>query len=157
MLRTSNKVSTVISMILTILLFFALCALAVCLPMVVDSMIDTPDNIGNRASITATQRALVLADAYTMIAVAFAAVAFLLCLLRRVLHGQVFSDVTVRLIASVSWCCFGEALLFLLIGAVFQLAFGVAIAACCLGVCLRVVKNVIAEATRIKSENDFTI
>ena len=31
------------------------------------------------------------------------------------------------------------------------------LAAFCLGVSLRVVKNVIAEATRIKSENDFTI
>ena len=157
MLRTSNKVSTIISMILTVLLFLALCALAVCLPMVVNSMIDTADNIGNRASITAIQRALVLADAYAMVGVAFVAVVLLFLLLQKVWRGLVFSDATVRLISAVSLCCFGEALLFLLIGGVFQLAFGVAIAACCLGVCLCVVKNVIAEATRIKSENDYTI
>ena len=157
MLRNSNKVSTVISMILTGLLFLALCALALCLPMVVTSMIDTVDNIGDRASITATERALVLTNAYAMVLVAFIADVLLFFLLRKVLRSQVFSDSAVRLIASVSWCCFAEALLFLLIGGFFQLAFGVAIAACCLGVCLRVVKNVIAEATRIKSENDYTI
>lgn len=157
MIRTSNKVSTIISMVLTVLLFLALCALTVCLPMVVNSMIDTVDNIGDRASITQTQRALVLTDAYAMVAIAFSAVILLFLLLRRVLRGAVFSCLTVRLISSVSWCCFMEAILFLLIGGFFQLAFGVAIAACCLGVCLCVVKNVIAEATRIKAENDYTI
>lgn len=157
MLRISNKVSTVISMVLTGLLLISLCVLTFWLPMVVESMIDTADNIGDRASITPLGRTLVLVDAYAMIAVAFVAVILLFFLLRTVLRGEVFSTSATRLIASVSWCCFAECLLFLLIGGVFQLAFGAAIAACFLAVCLRVVKNVIAEATEIKSENDFTI
>lgn len=157
MQKKSDRTSIIVSMILTVLLFLALCALACCLPMVVRAMIDTTDNIGDRASITLTERALVLVDAYAMVAIALIAVILLYLLLRCVLRGQVFSQHCVALIASVSWCCFAEALLFLLIGGFFQLAFGVTIAACCLGVCLRVVKNVIAEATRIKAENDYTI
>ena len=157
MFRISNKVSTVISLILTVLLLAALCALVFWLPMVVNSMIDTVDNIGNRAQITEGQRAFVLTDAYVMVTVAFVAVILLFFLLREILLERVFCSKTTRLIAAISWCCFAEGLLFLLIGIFFQLAFGVAIAACFVGLCLRVVKNVIEEATRIKSENDFTI
>lgn len=157
MLRVSNKISTVISIVLTVLLLAALCVLVYWLPPVVNSMIDTADNIGNRAQITASQRVFVLTDAYVMVAVAFVAVILLFFLLREVLLERVFCVKTTRLIAAISWCCFAEGLLFLLIGVFFQLAFGAAIAAFFVGLCLRVVKNVIEEATRIKSENDFTI
>jgi len=157
MFRISNKVSTIISLVLTVLLLAALCVLVFWLPLVVNSMINTADNIGNRAQITAAQRSFVLIDAYVMVTVAFVAVILLFFLLREVLLERVFCPRTTRLIAAISWCCFAEGLLFLLIGIFFQLAFGVAIAACFVGLCLRVVKNVIEEATRIKSENDFTI
>jgi len=120
MQKKSERTSIIVSMILTVLLFLALCALACCLPMVVRAMIDTTDNIGDRASITLTERALVLVDAYAMVAIALIAVILLYLLLRRVLHGQVFSEHCVALIASVSWCCFAEALLFLLIGGFFS-------------------------------------
>ena len=157
MMRISNKLSTVISLCLTLILLAALCVLAVWLPMVVDSMINVTDNIGNRGAITNSERVFVLADAYVMVAVAFVAVILLFFLLRAVLLERIFTESATRLIASISWCCFAEGMLFLAIGYYFQLAFGVAVAACFVGLCLRVVKNVIAEATRIKSENDFTI
>ena len=157
MLRISNKLSTVISLCLTLILLAALCVLVAWLPMVVESMIDVADNIGNRALITDSERVFVLADAYIMVAVAFVAVILLFFLLRAVLLERIFTVLATRLIAAISWCCFAEGVLFLAIGYYFQLAFGVAVAACFVGLCLRVVKNVIEEATRIKSENDFTI
>lgn len=157
MLRMSNKISTVISLCLTLILLAALCVLVAWLPMVVESMIDVADNIGNRALITDSERVFVLADAYVMVAVAFVAVILLFFLLRAVLLERIFTVSATRLIAAISWCCFAEGVLFLAIGYYFQLAFGVAVAACFVGLCLRVVKNVIEEATRIKSENDFTI
>lgn len=157
MFHISNKISTVISLVLTVILVAALCVLTAWLPMVVDSMIDVADNIGDRASITEAGRMFVLIDAYVMVAVAFVAVALLFFLLRAVLMERIFTPSATRLIAAISWCCFAEGALFLLIGVYFQLAFGVSVAACFVGLCLRVVKNVIEEATRIKSENDFTI
>ena len=78
MTRKSNKASMIISLILTCLLFAALIFLTYWLPEVVTSMIDTEDHLGNRANITATGRALILADAYAMVAIAYIAV-FLLC------------------------------------------------------------------------------
>ena len=157
MLRKSNKVSTVITFVIAALLLIAICVLAFWLPAVVESMINVTDNVGNRAEITATQRVLVLTDAYAMLSVALVAVILSLFLLREVLLERVFSVKATRQISAISWCCFAEGLLFLLLGGLFQLAIGVAIAACFAGFCLRVVKNVIEEATRIKSENDFTI
>lgn len=157
MFRISNKASTVITFVIAALLLIAICVLAFWLPAVVDSMINATDNIGNRAEITETQRVLVLIDAYAMLAVALVAVILSLFLLREVLLERVFSVKATRLISAISWCCFAEGLLFLLIGFFFQIAIGVAVAACFAGFCLRVVKNVIEEATRIKHENDFTI
>ncbi len=157
MLRRSNKLSTVITIVISVLLLAALCVLAFWLPLVVESMINVTDNIGNRGEITDLQRTLVLIDAYAMLAVAVLAVILALILLREVLLERVFSVRVTRLISAISWCCFAEGLLFLLLGGFFQIAIAVAVAACFVGFCLRVVKNVIEEATRIKSENDFTI
>ena len=157
MLRKSNKTSVVITLVISVLLLAALCVLVFWLPMVVESMIRVPDNIGNRAEITDLQHALVLTDAYAMLAGAVLAVILSIFLLREVMLERVFSVRATYLIGAISWCCFAEGLLFLLLGTVFQLAVGAAVAACFVGFCLRVVKNVIEEATRIKSENDFTI
>lgn len=152
-----EKTSIVVSMVLTAALVPALGFLAFWLPVLVPSLIDTVDNIGNRASISAAGRAFVLIDAYVMLAVALAAVILLFCLLRVILDGRVFSGKVTRLLSGVSYCCFAEAVLFLVLFPYFQLAACGAIAVCFIAVCLRVVRNVIAEAGRIKSENDLTI
>ena len=157
MIHISKKISTIISLILTIILVFALCYLIYWLPEVVTSMINATDNLGDRANITDSGRLFVLIDAYTMVAVAFLAVILLFFLLRTVLREMVFSSSTTRILSALSYCCFTEGILFLILIIYFQLAFGLAIAAFFLGLCLRVVKNVIEEATRIKAENDFTV
>lgn len=157
-MRLSGKISTVISLILTFLLLLALGYLTYWLPDVVTSMIDSADNhFDFREQITDTARAWILVDAYVMVAVAFVAVVLLFFLLRAVLREQIFTSLATRLLAAVSWCCFAEGLLVVLLGYYFQLAIAMAVAAFFVGLCLRVVKNVIEEATRIKSENDFTI
>ena len=157
MSRRSEKISVFISFVFIFLLFFAFCFALFWLPDVVTSMIDTKDNFGNRGEITTLGRRLVLADAYTIIAVAFVALALLFYLLRVVQKGQVFSSVTVSLLSGISWCCFVEGILSLLLVVYFQLAFGVAVAAGFLGLCLRIVRHVIEEATRLKDENEYTI
>lgn len=152
-----SKTSVVISLILTLLLFTALLFVTYWLPDVVTSMINAEDNLGNRENVTDLDRGLILADAYAMLAVAYLAVALLYLLLRTILHGKVFGKKTVRLLSAISWCCFAEGALVILLTFWFQLAAVAALAACFVGLCLRVVKNVIEEATRIKAENDFTI
>ena len=81
----------------------------------------------------------------------------LFCLLVRVNAGKVFTSRSVDYIRGVSWCCFALSATFCAMGIYFNLAFVVALAGVFLGLCLRVVKNVIEEATIIKSENDLTV
>ncbi len=157
MLRISNKASTVISIVFTFFMVGALIFLTWWLPDVVESALNMEDNLGNRSAITETGRLWVLIDAYAMVFVAYVAVGLLFFLLRAVLREAVFSKTATNLLSAVSWCAFVEGILFLPLGIYFQLAFAAAVAAFFIGLCLRVVKNVIEEAARIKAENDFTI
>ena len=157
MLPLSNKTSTKISLFVSVLLLVALLLLLPWVPDVVRSMLDTADHLGDRASLSEGARTYVLIAAYAMMAVAFLAIGMLFFLLCDVLRERIFQPSLIRWLRGLSWCCFAEGALFFSIGYCFQIALGVGLAACFLGLCLRVVKNVIAEAIRIKDENDFTI
>ena len=109
-------------------------------------------------------RIVTLCLLYAVLAVAFVAIVVLLLLLKRVRAGEVFCGASVGYLRLLSWACFGEALLFGVLTALRSLSpLGLAasgilcVAALFLGLLLRVVKNVIEEATHIKAENDFTI
>ena len=78
-------------------------------------------------------------------------------LLFRVLRGLVFTKTSVSLIRGVSWLAIVCGILFALLGRVFFIAYVVAVAILFLGLCIRVVKNVVEEATEIKNENDLTV
>ena len=153
----SNRTSTVISLVLALLLIPALLFVLWWLPDVVDAMLNIPDNLGNRLEMKEWERTAVLFAAYLIVFVAFVTVGFLIALLRLTLTEAIFSQTALHVLRWLSLCCFAIGLLFCYVGIYFQLAFCVMLAAFCLGVSLRVVKNVIEEATRIKSENDFTI
>lgn len=156
-MKISSKASIIVSLILAGV-FFALCvAGAFILPWLTQVLIDLPDNIGNRGAITAMERGVVLALAYAILAAVMVIVGLLFVLLLRVKAGKVFTAGSVLLIRAISWGCMLLCAVFCGLGLYFQLAFIVAFAALFLGLCLRVVKNVIEEATRIKSENDLTV
>ena len=157
MLKISNKHSINLSIIISVLFFVICIAGAFIMPKLVPMLIDTPDNIGNRGDITVGGRAFVMVISYLLLAVFVAADALLFKLLMNVKKELVFTSQSVGLIRGVSWCCFAVCLLFCGLGLYFQLAFVVAFMAVFLGLCLRVTKNVIAEATEIKSENDLTV
>lgn len=157
MLKISTKASINLSIAISAL-FFALCiAGAFILPVLVPILIEMPANIDSRELITESGRTLVMVVAYLILADMFAANCFLFSLLQRVKKGLVFTDKSVMLIRSVSWCCYIICLLFLVLGFYFQLAYVVSFLAFFLGLCLRVTKNVIDEATQIKNENDLTV
>ena len=153
----SNRTSSIISLVLAIALIPALVFLAWWLPDIVTAMLDTHDNLGHRELMQAWERTGVLIAAYAMLVVAFAAVGLLLALLRSVLKGKVFSRTALSVLNWLSICCFAEGALFCYVGIYFQVALCLMIAASFLGVSLRVVRNVIAEAMRYKEENDLTV
>ncbi|MBQ8830699.1 MAG: DUF2975 domain-containing protein [Oscillospiraceae bacterium] len=157
MLKIPRKLSINISIVISVILFLICIAAVFIMPMLVDMLIDTPDNIGNRDEITAFGRVFVHVMAYVVLAAVILADGLMFMLLLRVRDGEVFTSLSVAFIRGVSWCCYLLCAAFCGIGIYFQLAFIVAFAALFLGTCLRVVKNVIEEATEIKSENDLTV
>ena len=156
-MNVREKRSVVLTVLLGILLLCAVCVLVYWLPTVVNGMIDVKDNWGNRNEMGVLGRVLVITDAYAMVALGVAAVVLMFLLLRVVWRGNVFSKTTTHLLSAISWCCFGVAFLSLLLIVCFQLALCLSLAAGFLGLSLRVVRHVLLEATRIKSENDFTV
>jgi len=88
---------------------------------------------------------------------AMAALVCLHILLGNIKKEKVFIPGNVKLLRTISWCCFAAA--FIMVFAVrYYLLLGLtAVAIAFIGLILRVVKNVIEQAVFIKTENDFTI
>lgn len=157
MFKISNKVSINISLIVAAVFLIACICGAFIMPQLVEMLINLPDNIGNRGDITPFGRVLVLIMAYLMLGVLMLADIMMILLMLKVKKALVFTDKSIALIRGISWCCFAIALVFGVLGFYFQLSFILAFLAIFLGISLRVVKNVIAEAAEIKSENDLTV
>ena len=155
--RKSNKISIIISIIMIFAMIGAISFAAYWLPVVVDAALSVPDNLGNRGEVTESGRVFILVDAYVIVAIIYAALVAMFFLLREVLRERVFGKRALLFLSLVYWCCFVEGALFALLFSYFQLSLCVTVAFCLLGVCLRVVKNVLEEGARIKSENDYTI
>ena len=88
------------------------------------------------------------------------AAVLLFCLYRLLCHielEQVFTTVNVEYLRRISWSCFAGAFIcFASIPYYFPWAF-VAVAAAFMGLIVRVVKNVIAQAVELKNESELTI
>ena len=152
MLRISKNASVTISLILTGIFFAVLAACLFIMPGFVQHirtlslrMIQTGDAV------------LITATGYSVVFFAMLADYLLFRLLILVRAGEVFTSKAVSLIRGVSWCAIAISLLFLLAAPYFLIALALAFTAALLGLCLRVVKNVIEEATAIKAENDLTV
>lgn len=157
MFKIPRKTSVWLSLALAAFFMAALIAGAFIMPWLVGTLINLPDNSGVRQEITAGGRAFVLGLSYGLLAVCALADCLLIALLLRVRKGLVFTAKSAALIRGVSWCGILLGLLFGALGFYFELSFAMAFAGFFLGLCLRVVKNVIEEATAIKAENDLTV
>lgn len=155
--KKSISTSILISRIIAILLLLSLAGLSFILPQVVSALCDTGDLVGDRASMTDLERGAVVGVAYAMVIVAAFAIVTLLRLLSAVSRGEVFTELVVRILATVSYCFFAEAVLFALLIYYFQLSLGVTLALVLVGLSIMIVRNVIAAARVIKEENDYTV
>ena len=147
-----------ISFLLAILLLAALILLAFLLPRLVEALCQARAYLSpDRPHVTPTELGILLGTAYGMEAVAATAILLLCGLLRVIAQGEIFSARSTRLLLWVSICCFGEGVLFLATAFSFLASLAVAAAISFVGLCLLIVRNVLAEACRIKAENDYTI
>ncbi len=151
MLKISKKHSLRVSRILSVL-FFALCILGtVFLPHITKTLVSLKERFPEGGS------GAVLALAYGILAIAAVADCLLFALLTRVQKSLVFTETSIALTRGISWCCLALGVLFAVLGYYFLISFTLAFTAVFLGLCLRVVKNVLEEAAEIKSENDLTV
>ena len=157
MFKISTKLSVTLSLVLAYLCFLLLVGLAIWLPEHMENFIKLPDLIGDRENITQLGKVIVYVLAYCIIAIALAADVMLVLLLKKVKRGLVFTEASVALIRAISWCALILGIVFAALTYFFTISALVALGGIFLGLCLRVVKNVIEEATEIKAENDFTV
>ena len=155
--RIDRKTSEAVSLAATVLFLAAVAVCAVLMPRICAGLIDAKGEMSPRFAVDGSGRILITVLGYlTLLFMAGAGVSTLRLLLR-VRSGKVFTEKTVALIRLISWCCFPIAVIFGVLGVWFTVSFGVAFMAFFVGICLRVVKNVIEEATAIKQENDLTV
>ena len=81
----------------------------------------------------------------------------LLQLLNRLAKQKVFVSENAACFRLISWCCFGVAMIWLVLTCWRFLAFFVAFMAAFAGLLLRVMKNMLETAVELREENDFTI
>ncbi|MBQ9483681.1 MAG: DUF2975 domain-containing protein [Ruminiclostridium sp.] len=95
--------------------------------------------------------------AYLCDALAIIALWELKKLLSNISKQELFTEQNTRCVRVISWCCFGVAAV--MCGLTFWrlLALLIAVVAAFVGLILRVVKNMLAAATELREENDFTI
>lgn len=150
MLKIDKHISATISLILAVLAFLVIVAVAVYIP-----FWDFEHFFAFRPVMY--PHAVVMILLYLILVPAMVADVSLLLLLGKVRQAAVFSPESVSYIRLISWCCFAEVVLFAFLSACSPLMLVVAFAAAFLGVVLRVVKNVIEEAVDLKAENDYTV
>ncbi len=150
MLKIDNRTSQTLSLVLTGVLAAALVFCAVI-------MVPYTKAICVRHPRAEDAHIPVLIHGYLILIVAAIADGLLFRLLRRIGRGAVFTDESIALLRGISWCCIAAAVLFFTLGFWFLIAYAVSFIAFFVGICLRVVKNVLSEAARIKSENDLTV
>ncbi len=96
---------------------------------------------------------------YTCVALICVLLVFLYMLLNNISKKTVFEKVNVELLRRISWCCFITSAVVFVWGILsfLEVAFLVGFTVGFVGLVLRILKNVFAEAVAIKEESDFTI
>ncbi len=157
MFKISRNISERLSLSLAVVFMLVLLAASVFLPQLVDFLLSWPAATGPRDVISAAEYTFILIDSYSLVVFCAVADVLLFALLCRVRRGLVFTFRSVGLVRGVSWCAIGLGVFFLPLGYYFQVSWVMAFLCFFLGLCLRVVKNVLEEATVIKEENDLTV
>lgn len=103
------------------------------------------------------QQGYFLATVYTGAVPAGLALWDLRKLQKNISSGNVFIEENVSVLRRLSWYCIAAGLICLVSTFYYPLFIVISVAAAFIGLILRVVKNVFAQAVLLKDENDYTI
>ncbi len=153
--KISKSASTLLSLILALTLLALILFFAVAMPFFIDT---APVMMGVKAYFTEKCADVIFwVWFYLLLLTAAVCCVALAAILLRVRKELVFTPETVSLIRFISWGCMFIAIVCLAVVYYFHMSFLFTLAAGFLGLCLRVVKNIIEQATEIKNENDLTV
>lgn len=99
----------------------------------------------------------VLTCFYICLPFAFIALVSLLKILFAVNREEIFTNANITRLRVLSWCCFAVALVTLVGGWFYYPLLLIAAAAGFIGLILRVIKNIMYSAKKLREENDLTI
>lgn len=100
---------------------------------------------------------IILTAFYVCCPAAWLALIFIMKILKNILAETVFTNDTVSFLRYLSWCCGFVAIACAVCGLFYMPLFIFALGGAFMMLILRVLKNVMAKATEIKSENELTI
>ncbi len=147
----SRSQSIVLSKVCIIIALLVLAGGAIGLPSIVDGI------VRRRGLEIAEARIYFYASFYSLLIPAVIALINLYRLLANISREDIFVTSNVHYLRWISWACYLAALISLLSFCYYLPFIILAGGAGFMGLILRVVKNVFAEAVYIKEENDFTI
>ncbi len=157
MFKISRNLSITLSLILSISVGVGTLAGAFFVPQLIDTLSDMYISVKPFKPIFTAGIEWLTVLGFMVLAVLLIADILMIILLLNLRTGHVFCQKNVSLIRGVSWCAMAFGLVFAVIGLYFALGFVVTALSIFLGLCLRVVKNIIEEAVAIKAENDLTV
>ncbi len=147
----NKKRSLLLSKIATLLFMAGLLAAFATAPWLVRWFVNTSVNTSPKAF------PFFIATLYSGGLLAAFVLAFLYAVLRNIGKGQVFTAQNISLLRRISWLCIGGAVISAA-SAVYYIPWAfIRLAAAFIGLIVRVVKNVLAEALALKEENDYNI
>lgn len=152
-MKSSAKITTVVSRVLVYLVLTALVALIFTIPKITDFYIENLARVANAASL----RTPTISFMYSALVPAFTAIFSLEVLLRNISKGNIFVKKNVTCLKILYISCFAECLIFFGFGFFYLLSFALSFAALFIGVMLRIVMNLMAQSVEIKTENDYTV
>lgn len=160
MIKISKRASVLISLVLSASFIVLLVVLACILPQFTKEapvIAELREYFAEKEIWSVSGETFFIAWAYVLLVCALVCCVVIFLMLLHIRKGKVFSLKTVSFIRFISWDCLFIGLVLLAAQYFHPLAIIVALAVAFLGLCLRVVKNVIEEAITIKDENDLTV
>ena len=155
--KIDRKLSILISIVLTAVMFAGTIALAFFMPTCLEYLTGLPGLNGEKLELAPYQTTILYVAAYAEIALMLAGLAMLFSLLLLVRKKKVFTLPAVELIRYISWCLIFMGVIMIALSFFSVIALFVGAAVLFFGLTIRVVKNVIESAVWLKEENDLTI
>ncbi len=148
-IKWTNKNSLLLSRAITWAIFLLACSILFLIPIITEWY----DAVSGKPPIrTVLTVCLYISDIFAILAVWE-----LSLLLRNISKQELFTVRNTRCVRVISWCCFGVAVVCCVLSFWRILALMIAVVAAFVGLILRVVKNMLAVATELREENDYTI